>query len=38
MTIPNMDAMQKHILHAKTLIHENNFSIVDHMLELSAKV
>ena len=33
-----MDVMQKHIIHANTLIYDNNFSIVDHMMELSAKV
>ena len=38
MILPNMDALQKHITHAKTLIHDNNFSIVDHMMELSAEV
>ena len=35
---PSMDAMQKHFEHAKTLIHGNNFSIADHMMELSAKM
>ena len=30
-----MDSVQKHIAHAKTLIHDNNFSIEDHMIELS---
>ena len=34
MILPNMDALQKHIAHSKTLIHDNNFSIVDHMIEL----
>ena len=38
MILPNMDALQKHIAHAKTLIHDNNFSIADHMIELLAKV
>lgn len=38
MILPNMDALQKHIAHSKTLIHDNNFSIVDHMIELSAEV
>ena len=33
-----MDAVQKHIAHAKTLIHDNNFSIVDHMIELFLEV
>ena len=36
--LPNMDAVHKHIAHAKTLIHDNNFSIVDHMIELSIEV
>ena len=30
--------MQKHIAYSKTLIHDNNFSIADHMIELSTKV
>ena len=34
MILPNMDALQKHIAHEKILIHDNNFSIVDHMIEL----
>ena len=38
MILPNMDALQKHIAHAKTLIHDNNFSIADHMMGLLAKV
>ena len=33
-----MDTIQKHIAYSKTLIHDNNFSIVDHMIELSAEV
>ena len=33
-----MDALQKHIAHAKTLIHDNNFSIADHMMGLLAEV
>ena len=33
-----MDAMQKHIAHAKTLIHDINFSIADNMIELSVEV
>ena len=33
-----MDAMQKHIVYSKTLIHDNNFSIVDHMIKLSTEV
>ena len=38
MILPNMDTLQKHIVHSKTLIHDNNFSIVDHMIELSIEV
>ena len=38
MILPIMDTMQKHIAYSKTLIHDNNFSIVDHMIELSTKV
>ena len=33
-----MDAMQKHISYSKILIHDNNFSIADRMIELSAEV
>ena len=33
-----MDTMQKHIAYSKTLIHDNNFSVADHMIELSAEV
>ena len=33
-----MDTMQKHIVYSKTLIHDTNFSIADHMIELSAEV
>ena len=38
MILPNMDALQKHIAHAKKLIHDSNFSIADHMMELSIEV
>ena len=38
MILPNMDVVQKHIEYAKTLIHDKNFSIADHMIELSAEV
>ena len=38
MILPNMDALQKHIAHAKNLIHDNNFTVVDHMIELLAEV
>jgi hypothetical protein len=33
-----MDALQKHSAHAKTLIHDNNFPIDDHMIELLEKI
>jgi hypothetical protein len=33
-----MDTMHKHIAHSKTLVHDNNFSVVDHLIELSAEV
>ena len=38
MILPIMDTMQKHIAYSKILIHDNNFSIADHMIELFAKV
>lgn len=38
MILPLMDSMNKHIAHSKTLIHDNNFSVVDHLIELSAEV
>ena len=38
MILPIMDSMQKYIVYSKTLIHDNNFSIVDHMIQLSAEV
>ena len=38
MILPNIDVLKKKIVHSKSLIHDNNFSIVDHMIELSAKV
>lgn len=38
MILPIMDTMQKHIAYSKTLIHDNNFSIADHMIELLAEV
>ena len=38
MILPNMDVLQKHIAHSKTLIHDNNVYIVDHMIELSTEV
>ncbi|GLJ28980.1 hypothetical protein SUGI_0571960 [Cryptomeria japonica] len=38
MILPIMDTMQKHITHSKTLIHDNSFSVAEHVIELSAKV
>lgn len=38
MILPIMDTMQKHIAYSKTLIHDNNFSVADHVIELSAEV
>ena len=38
MILPNMDALQKNIEHVKTLIHDNNFSIANHVMKLSTKV
>ena len=38
MIIPIMDALQKHIVHSKSLIHDNNFSIVDYMIKLSVEI
>ncbi|GLJ39582.1 hypothetical protein SUGI_0808750 [Cryptomeria japonica] len=38
MILPNMDTMQKHITHSKTLIHDNSFLVAEHVIELSAKV
>ena len=38
MILLDMDALQKHIAHAKKLTHDKNFSIVDHMMELLAEV
>ena len=37
MILPIMDTMQKHIAYSKTLIHDNNFSVADHVIELSAE-
>ncbi|GLJ43451.1 hypothetical protein SUGI_0903380 [Cryptomeria japonica] len=31
MILPNMDTMQKHITHSKTLIHDNIFSVAEHL-------
>ena len=38
MILPIMDTMQKHIAYLKSLIHDNDFSITDHMIELSIEV
>ena len=38
MILPIMDTMQNHIAHCKTLIQEQNFSVADHLIQLSAKV
>ena len=36
--LPIMDTMQKHIAHCKTLVQDNNFSMADHMIQLSVEV
>ena len=38
MILPVMSSMQKHIAHSRTLIHDNNFSVADHMIELSTEI
>ena len=38
MILPNMDVLQKYIAHSKIIIHDNTFSIADHMIKLSAEV
>lgn len=38
MILTIMDPMQTHIAHSKTLVHDNNFSVADHLIELSAQV
>ena len=38
MILPTMDTMQKHIAYSKELIHDNNFLVADHMIEISAEV
>ena len=38
MILPVMDTMQKHIAYSKKMIHNNKFSVADHMIELSAEV
>ena len=36
--IPKMDIMQKRTTHAKTFMHDNNFSVAEHIMELSREV
>ena len=38
MILPIMDTIEKHISYSTTLIHDTNFSIVDHMIKLFAEV
>ena len=38
MILPIMHTMQKHITYSKSLVQDNNFSIVDHMIHLSTEV
>ena len=38
MILPIMDTMQNHITYSKTLIHDNNFFVADHVIELSVEV
>ena len=38
MILPIMDTMQKHIAHSKTLVQDNNFSVVDHIIQLLVEV
>ena len=38
MILPIMGTMQKHIAHCKSLVQDQNFSVADHMIQLSAKV
>ena len=38
MVLPIMGTMQKYIAHCKTLVKDQNFSIADHMIQLSAEV
>ena len=38
MILPLMDVMQKHPAHAKTLVHDTNFSVANLMMELSSKL
>ena len=38
MVLPIMETTQKHIAHCKTLVQDQNFSVADHMIHLSAEV
>lgn len=38
MVLPVMDTMQKHIVHCKSLIQEQNFSVANHLIQLSPDV
>ena len=38
MLLPVMGSMQKHIKNCKSLIKDQNFSVADHMIQLSAEV
>ena len=38
MILPIMNTMQKHIAHCKILVQDHNFSIADHMIQLSTEV
>ena len=38
MVLPVMESMQKYIAHCKTLIQDQNFSVVDHLIQLSVEV
>ena len=37
MVLPIMGTMQKHIAHCNTLVQDQNFSVADHMIQLSAE-
>ena len=38
MILPIMDTMQNHIAYSKSLVQDNNFSVVDHMIHLSIEI
>lgn len=38
MILPIMDTMQKHLVHYKTLVQDHNFSVANHLIQLSAEV